>query len=153
MNISAKFDGILLNFWVSSGVKCENLVDLEKRCKMIIWLQKSALIQRRTDRLGSTSWTRRPAQTFTTTWLRFAAKSTLQAPVLLHVQTTKSTFWTPNDGPFSSVSTPIFASKYTFCSIFSSGSTRFVDFFLTESDPASWAPRLAPLQAQKFWTN
>ena len=31
--------------------KCENLVDLEKRCKMSIWSQKSALIQLRTDRL------------------------------------------------------------------------------------------------------
>ena len=25
--------------------RCENLVDLEKRCKMSIWTQKSALIQ------------------------------------------------------------------------------------------------------------
>ena len=31
--------------------KCENLVELEKRCKMSIWSQKSALIQLRTDPL------------------------------------------------------------------------------------------------------
>ena len=30
---------------------CENLVDLEKRCKMSIWSQKSALIQLRTSLL------------------------------------------------------------------------------------------------------
>ena len=29
--------------------RCENLVDLEKRCKMSIWTQKSALIQLRTS--------------------------------------------------------------------------------------------------------
>ena len=33
--------------------KCENLVELEKRCKMSIWSQKSALIKPRTDRLKS----------------------------------------------------------------------------------------------------
>ena len=31
--------------------RCENLVDLEKRCKMSIWTQKSALIQLRTSLL------------------------------------------------------------------------------------------------------
>ena len=30
---------------------CKNFVDLEKRCKMNIWSQKSALLQLRTDRL------------------------------------------------------------------------------------------------------
>ena len=31
--------------------RCDNLVDLEKRCKMSIWTQKSALIQLRTSLL------------------------------------------------------------------------------------------------------
>ena len=31
--------------------RCDNLVDLEKRCKMSIWTQKSALIQPRTSLL------------------------------------------------------------------------------------------------------
>ena len=31
--------------------RCENLVNLEKRCKMNIWTQKSALIQLRTSLL------------------------------------------------------------------------------------------------------
>ena len=31
--------------------RCDNLVDFEKRCKMSIWTQKSALIQLRTSLL------------------------------------------------------------------------------------------------------
>ena len=36
---------------MSSDAKMQNLVELEKRCKMSIWSQKSASIQLRTDRL------------------------------------------------------------------------------------------------------
>ena len=59
--ISVKFSyfcGILRNFQFFSEFFCEILkfqlahfVDLEKCCKMSIWLQKSALIQPRTSRL------------------------------------------------------------------------------------------------------
>ena len=30
------FDGVLPNFFIASGAKCENLEDLEKCCKMSI---------------------------------------------------------------------------------------------------------------------
>ena len=37
------------NFEIRAAQNCENLVDLEKRCKMTIYLQRSAPIQPRTS--------------------------------------------------------------------------------------------------------
>ena len=45
------FDKIYEDFEFRPVRRCDNLVDLEKRCKMSIWTQKSALIQLRTSPL------------------------------------------------------------------------------------------------------
>ena len=55
------FDEILQNFEIRAAQNCENLVDLEKCCKMTIYLQRSAPIQPRTS-LGKSdvSWLMHP---------------------------------------------------------------------------------------------
>ena len=45
------FIKICEDFELRAVQRCDNLVDLEKRCKMSIWTQKSALIQLRTSLL------------------------------------------------------------------------------------------------------
>ena len=74
------------NFEFGAVRRCVYLVDLEKCCKMSIWSQKSALIQRRTS----------------------LSKFQDELFILSQIQR----------GSFSAVSTPIFATKYSFCSIF-----------------------------------
>ena len=46
------FDEIFENFEIRAAQNCENLVDLEKCCKMIIYLPRSAPIQPRTSQEG-----------------------------------------------------------------------------------------------------
>ena len=46
-----KFDKNCEDVELRAVQRCGNLVDLEKRCKMSIWTQKSALIQLRTSLL------------------------------------------------------------------------------------------------------
>ena len=50
-NMKKSLTKICEDFEFRAVQRCENLVDLEKRCKMSIWTQKSALIQLRTSLL------------------------------------------------------------------------------------------------------
>ena len=47
--IAKNIDDLLFILEFGAVQRIANLVDLEKRCKMSIWLQKSALIQPRTS--------------------------------------------------------------------------------------------------------
>ena len=117
----------------------QNLVELEKRCKMSIWSQKSASIQLRTDRLkmqrsvpaGKTPAACRPAgaspacdeHTHTSKPLSGSAMSSTRTGVPTGFGTRARTWpltaeTASLDGPFSAVSKPIFATKYSFCSVF-----------------------------------
>ena len=120
--IFSKFNGILLRFRVASGAKVwKNFVDLEKRWKMNIWSQKSALIQLRTDHLKlADRWhdlrNLRSQNHRTRGWGPRSQPSCLGSPG------TTGSFrgplqWT-SEGPFSAVSTPIFSTKYLFSAFF-----------------------------------
>ena len=103
---SSKLNFFWTNFWKMLNTfrqkfdfravqKCANLVDLEKCCKMIIWWPKSVSIQPRTS-LGKSDVSGRRTSP--------RARS--------------RDFALSFRGSFSAVSTPMFTTKYAFCSIF-----------------------------------
>ena len=98
--------------------KSVNLVELEQFCKMSIWLQKSASIQPRTS-----------LSKFAQNWLKVRLK--VRPNIALSLPARRATAaglgaeWMMNwiwiqiwRGSLSAVSTPIFATKYSFCCIF-----------------------------------
>ena len=111
------------NFEIWAVQKYVNLVDLEKCCKMSNWTQKSASIQPRTSlpkcpfsqQSGNGSAARSsPANSLPGSALRCKIRSYLRPIFSVNFYRFSPTC----KGSFSSVSKPIFATKYSFCSIF-----------------------------------
>ena len=138
--------------------KYANLVDLEKCCKMSIWLQRLASIQKRTS---LSKFAKNPPKVRKKVRNNIGqARRRLEAPRRGHRRERRgrrgpgapgetrrrpgaqqrADFWQPLRGSFSSVSKPIFATKYAFCSIF---------FFFTMNGPRDWEQPTGGAPAQR----
>ena len=107
--------------------KCENLVELEKRCKMSIWSQKSALIQRRTDCLklnlnrAEARSDLRPVRELPLGRFPSCCGSLFRSPHVSRRHAEAAGPRTPSARtcPFSAATTPMFATKIRSVKLFS----------------------------------